>query len=59
MGAGAKVLMPPADQFWGDRTATVADPFGSAWTFATHVKDMSEEEMRKAGEEFARRNDLR
>ncbi|HEU4384958.1 MAG TPA: VOC family protein [Anaeromyxobacteraceae bacterium] len=52
--AGAKGKMEPADMFWGDRTATVADPFGYLWNFATHVKDMTDEEMRRAGEEFAR-----
>jgi len=41
--------------FWGDRCAGVADPFGYVWSFATHQKDMTEEEMRRGGEEFARR----
>ena len=53
--AGAKGKMEPADMFWGDRTATVIDPFGYLWNFATHVKDMTTEEMRRAGEEFARK----
>lgn len=53
--AGAKALMPPSDMFWGDRCAGVADPFGYAWSFATHQKDMTAEEMRRAGEEFARK----
>ncbi|HET7755050.1 MAG TPA: VOC family protein [Anaeromyxobacteraceae bacterium] len=52
--AGAKSTMEPADMFWGDRCASVADPFGYLWSFATHQKDMTEEEMRRAGEEFAR-----
>ncbi len=52
--AGAKPTMPPADMFWGDRCAGVADPFGYVWSFATHVKDLTVEEMRRAGEEFAR-----
>jgi PhnB protein len=55
VGAGAASKMPPADMFWGDRTATVLDPFGITWTFATRVKDMTEAEMAKAGEEFARK----
>jgi uncharacterized glyoxalase superfamily protein PhnB len=50
--AGAKGTQAPTDMFWGDRTCTVADPFGYVWHFATHVKDMSEAEMKKAGEEF-------
>ena len=53
--AGAQGKMEPADMFWGDRTAAVIDPFGYLWNFATHVKDMTEEEMRRAGEEFARK----
>lgn len=53
--AGAKATMPPMDMFWGDRTGTVTDPHGYRWTFATHVKDMTPEEMAKAGDEFARR----
>ncbi|MEZ6243836.1 MAG: VOC family protein [Phycisphaerales bacterium] len=46
--AGAKVTMPPADMFWGDRYATVQDPYGHAWSFATHIKDMTPAEMEKA-----------
>jgi uncharacterized glyoxalase superfamily protein PhnB len=52
--AGAQATMPPEDMFWGDRCASVADPYGYVWSFATHQKDMTEEEMRRAGEEFAR-----
>ena len=52
--AGAKSMAPPTDMFWGDRCAGVADPFGYLWSFATHQKDMTREEMRRAGEEFAR-----
>jgi PhnB protein len=48
LAAGATVLQEPADQFWGDRTARVADPFGYRWTLATHVRDVSPEEMAKA-----------
>jgi PhnB protein len=43
--AGAKVLRPATDQFYGDRSATVEDPFGHVWTIATHVEDVSPEEM--------------
>ena len=52
VGAGAKPAMPPADMFWGDRMANVVDPFGQKWTLATHVKDMTPEEMKKAEAEF-------
>jgi uncharacterized glyoxalase superfamily protein PhnB len=54
VAAGARATMDPADMFWGDRCASVADPFGYQWSFATHVKDLSEEEIRRAGEAFAR-----
>ncbi len=52
--AGAKSTMEPADMFWGDRCAGVADPFGYVWSFATHQKDMTDAELRRGGEEFAR-----
>ena len=46
--AGASVRMPPADMFWGDRYCQVTDPFGHHWSIATHIKDMSPEEMMEA-----------
>ena len=46
--AGAKVEMPVADQFWGDRYGRLKDPFGHKWSIATHVKDMSADEMKRA-----------
>jgi len=45
--AGATVVRPPADQFYGDRMATLNDPFGHSWSFATHIEDVSPEEMQK------------
>jgi PhnB protein len=54
VAAGAKPTMPPADMFWGDRVASIADPYGYLWSFATHQKDLTAEEMRRDGEEFAR-----
>jgi PhnB protein len=44
--AGAKVEAPVVDQFWGDRYGRLKDPFGHKWSIATHVKDMSADEMR-------------
>jgi len=44
---GAKVLRPPKDQFYGDRMATLEDPFGHSWSFATHIEDIPAEEMKK------------
>jgi PhnB protein len=49
--AGAKVKMPLMDQFWGDRYGVVTDPFGHQWSLATHVKDLSPEEMKVGMEE--------
>jgi uncharacterized glyoxalase superfamily protein PhnB len=46
--AGAKVTMPVADQFWGDRYGKLEDPFGHHWSVATHVRDVTPDEMRKA-----------
>jgi len=46
--AGAKVTMPVAEQFWGDRYGKLEDPFGHHWSVATHVRDVTPEEMKKA-----------
>jgi PhnB protein len=37
--------MPPQDMFWGDRCGQVTDPYGHKWSFATHIKDLTPEEM--------------
>lgn len=50
ISAGAKVLDPVKDQFWGDRHGRLEDPFGHLWSIATHKKDLSEDEMKKAAE---------
>ncbi|TDU79678.1 VOC family protein [Streptomyces sp. KS 21] len=42
---GAELVQPPADQFHGDRTAILRDPFGHLWVFLTHVEDVSWEEL--------------
>jgi len=49
--AGAKVEMPVMDQFWGDRYGRLKDPFGHKWSIATHIKDMSADEMKEAMDE--------
>ncbi len=49
--AGAEVKMPVEDQFWGDRYGKVADPFGHEWQIATHIEDLTPEEMQKRGAE--------
>jgi PhnB protein len=43
--AGAKVTMEVSDQFWGDRFGSVVDPFGHQWSIATHVEDLTPEEI--------------
>src|SRR2546425_10477472 len=47
VAAGGKVTRPVADQFYGDRTGTLIDPFGHVWSIATHVEDVSIEEMQR------------
>ena len=49
--AGATVLMPAQDMFWGDRYGVVTDPFGHKWSFATHVKDLTPAEVQVAMKE--------
>lgn len=49
VSAGAKVLDPVKDQFWGDRHGRLENPFGLC-SIATHKKDLSEEEMKRAAE---------
>lgn len=48
VAAGARITMPLADMFWGDRYAKLEDPFGHSWSMATHQRDVSPEEMREA-----------
>jgi len=52
VAGGAKELQPIKDQFYGDRSGTLQDPFGHTWTVATHVEDVSPEEMRRRAEKF-------
>ena len=46
-GAGARVVRPLTDQFYGDRTAGLQDPYGYKWFLATHVRDVSMDEMKQ------------
>jgi len=50
--AGATVVMPLQDQFWGDRCGQIIDPYGHKWSIATHVEDVSPEEMQRRQEEW-------
>jgi PhnB protein len=47
--AGATVTTEVADQFWGDRFGTITDPFGHVWSIATHVEDLTPEEITERG----------
>jgi len=47
IAAGGTVKRPVKTQFYGDRSGTLEDPFGHVWTLATHVEDVSPEEMKK------------
>lgn len=48
--AGAKVTMPLANQFWGDRYGQIVDPFGHAWALGSHVENVAPEEMARRAE---------
>ena len=54
LDAGAKELKPVADQFYGDRMGFLMDPFGHQWGFATHVEDVSPEEMARRAAAMAK-----
>lgn len=56
LAAGGKQLLPMQDQFYGDRSGGITDPYGHVWYIATHVEDVSEEEMAKRAEAAGKRN---
>jgi len=51
IAAGAKTLMPVDNTFWGDRYGKLEDPFGHQWSIATHIRDMTPDEIRQAAQE--------
>ena len=53
VAAGARVEMPMMDMFWGDRYGKLTDPFGHQWGIATHVEDVTPEEMQRRSAAFA------
>lgn len=53
VAAGAKILIPIADQFYGDRSGRLEDPFGHVWLVSTHTEDVSPEEMQKRMEAYS------
>ena len=52
VAAGARVAMPVADMFWGDRYGKLTDPFGHLWGIATHTEDVAPEEIGRRAESF-------
>lgn len=55
VAAGAKITMPIAEMFWGDRYGQLEDPFGHRWSVATHTRDVTPEEMKNAMQAMARK----
>jgi PhnB protein len=53
VAAGAKVTMPVADMFWGDRYGRIEDPFGHHWSVGTHMREVSVEEAQRAMQQMA------
>jgi PhnB protein len=54
VAAGATIVRPVADQFYGDRAGGLQDPFGHYWHFATHIEDVSAEEMERRSAAFTK-----
>jgi PhnB protein len=52
VAAGAKVIRPPKNEFYGERSAKVVDPYGHVWMLAQHVEDVSPEEMQRRWDEM-------
>lgn len=52
VSAGAKAEMPPQDMFWGDRFGKLTDPFGHDWALATHIEDVTPEQMKQRQQDF-------
>jgi PhnB protein len=52
VAAGAKITRPVANQFYGDRTGGIEDPFGYHWYIATHVEDVSMDELKRRAKEM-------
>jgi PhnB protein len=53
VAAGATPLQDPTNMFWGDRSGKISDPYGYRWTLASHVRDVSQEEMDVAAKAWA------
>ena len=57
VAAGAELSMPVADQFYGDRSGRILDPFGHIWILATHIEEVSQEEMQRRYDEMTSQGD--
>lgn len=57
LAAGAKEQRPLVNQFYGDRSGTLIDPFGHQWTVSTHIEDVPEDEMQRRMAEFSRKKE--
>jgi PhnB protein len=55
IAAGGKEVRPLTDQFYGDRSGTLNDPFGHTWTISTHKEDVPNEEMEKRAQEWMKK----
>lgn len=56
VAAGAEVLLPVADQFWGDRYGMLADPFGHRWSMASRIEDLSPRALQERAATWAKEN---
>ena len=56
LAAGGKETQPLKNQFYGDRSGTLTDPFGHSWTVATHIEDVAPEEMERRAAEYAKKS---
>jgi len=57
VAAGGTVERPVEDQFYGDRSGTITDPFGHSWTLSTHVEDIAEDELQRRMAEFSKQTE--
>ena len=57
VAAGASVLMPVADQFWGDRYGMLEDPFGHRWSIASRIEDLSPKRLQERAAAWAKTGD--
>ena len=57
VGAGASILMPVADQFWGDRYGMLTDPFGHRWSIASRIEDLSPKALHERAESWSRQQE--